>query len=195
MAGVSVPMLVAAPVTAAYFGLYHMFKQWGLAAAGPERASLVILAAGASAELLTSVITIPSEVIKSRLQLGANPHRATGGLLEQTRNFAGIWDAGRCIYRRQGLPGLWAGMHSCLIQDTCLAGLVFLFYEHVRRLQRSAVRDAYLTQPPPRRRCGISWPPCRQASRLGHPCSWQGAWLVRQGQPSPTPWTSSPPAS
>lgn len=131
LAGMSVPLLVSAPSTAAYFGVYHVLKQAGMSFTDGQGASAVIVAAGAAAEVAASILFLPAEVARARLQLGTNPHRATGGLVKDTVNFNGVFDAVRSIYRRQGFPGLWAGWDACLIQDAAASALLFLFYEHV----------------------------------------------------------------
>ncbi len=131
LAGMSVPLIVSAPSTAAYFGVYHMLKQAGMAITDGQGASAVIVAAGAAAEVAASILFLPAEVARARLQLGVNPNRATGGLVKDTVNFNGFFDAVRGIHRRQGLAGLWAGWDACLLQDAAASALLFLFYEHV----------------------------------------------------------------
>lgn len=173
MAGVSVPLLVAAPSTAGYFGVYHVLKQWGLGLAGKDHASAVILGAGAAAELVTTLLVLPSEVIKSRLQLGSNPSRATGGMVPSATNFRGMWHAGRSILHKEGARGLWAGLDACLIQDVAIAGLVFLFYEHVRAVRlRCPCPHPHPALAP--RRCDTPW--CSMARHPPlHPYFWWGA--------------------
>ena len=58
-------------------------------------------AAGGIAELFASVIFVPVDVIRTQLQLGANPHRATGGLVDAKTNHANARAAWRNIYRQQ----------------------------------------------------------------------------------------------
>ena len=62
---------------------------------------LVYLASGASAELMTNVLFVPTEVVKCRLQLGTNPHRATGGVVPRSVNYHGAVDAVTTIVREE----------------------------------------------------------------------------------------------
>lgn len=128
--------LVAAPMSACYFGGYHLAKNtltdvandFGLEESNTLIAA-IILVSGATAELVSSFIFVPCEVVKSRLQLGCSPRRATGGMVLDERNYRGMGDAVKGILQRQGWKGLYAGWNSCLLLDVCFSALQFLFYE------------------------------------------------------------------
>jgi len=90
------------------------------------------LACGAAAELACSAFVVPTEVVKCRLQLGANPHRATGGAVSRTMNYGGPFSAVSHIVRTEGLGALWSGWKSAVIQDCAFSALTFLVYENAR---------------------------------------------------------------
>eukprot|EP01138_Halocafeteria_seosinensis_P009229 gb/GECG01009432.1/.p1 GENE.gb/GECG01009432.1/~~gb/GECG01009432.1/.p1 ORF type:complete len:451 (+),score=52.01 gb/GECG01009432.1/:1-1353(+) len=135
-AGWQVTALVAAPMCACYFGGYHLAKntftdvasKFGLDESNSLMAA-IILVSGAFAEFVSSFVFVPCEVIKSRLQLGKSPKRATGGMVGDEANYRGIADAVRGIVRKQGWHGLYAGWNSCILLDMCFSALQFLFYE------------------------------------------------------------------
>jgi hypothetical protein len=136
-AGMSVTALIAGPTTATYFGAYHLFRErgsaWAGTAPGAAPPAAVVLAAGGAAEFTASMLFVPFDVIKTRLQLGANPSRATGGVVPDATNFRGMVDAGRQIVRREGWRGLWQGWNSSLLQDVTFSALQFYFYERFKR--------------------------------------------------------------
>ena len=76
----------------------HPVRRCALSVSG---ASLPRNGAGAISELVVSVITMPLEVVKNRMQLGANPNRATGGLVSSKTNYPSISAAFRTISRRE----------------------------------------------------------------------------------------------
>ncbi|CAH0513907.1 unnamed protein product [Peronospora belbahrii] len=125
--------LLASPVCAAmYFGTYETIK----AAAAPllpeEHHGLVYFFAGATSEAIISAISVPSEVIKSRLQLGCNPCNASGGVVKCTQNYRGTAHAAKSILTSEGLRGLYAGYLACLSVDTFFSAFSFLFYENLK---------------------------------------------------------------
>lgn len=116
---------------------------------------LVFFGAGAASELVSSMMFVPADVIRNRMQLGKNPHRATGGTIAHTTNYRSIVHGTRVILGTQvallrprnhdsrvdsgcfqGFRGLWVGWQSCMLQDCAFSALQFLVYEQVgtRRL-------------------------------------------------------------
>jgi hypothetical protein len=79
------------------------------------------------------VTNVPTEVVKSRLQLGRNPHNATGGWLKYTSNYTGTAHAVSSIVRSEGVRGLYAGFTACLAVEACYAGFSFAFYEALKK--------------------------------------------------------------
>lgn len=97
---------------------------------------LVYAGAGVAAELMSSVIFVPTEVVKSKLQLGVNPYRATGGMVQATTNYRSAVEAVRHVTRTEGIRGLFSGWHASLLTDCVHGGLQFLTYENIRRYLR-----------------------------------------------------------
>ncbi len=138
--GVSATALCALPSSAIYFGVYEWVKARGLDSCTDEddlQADIVHLSAGACSELASSVVVVPFEVVKSRLQIGGSEYRgAIHGLSMITTN--------------EGMAGLYAGYRACLMCDCVFSGLQFFFYERLRRLvkdrrsnQRAVCPDHY----------------------------------------------------
>ena len=71
-AGVGATVIASFPSTAIYFGVYEFVKDVG-EEAFPAYTPVVHLVAGAASELAGSLITVPCEVVKCRLQLGTVP--------------------------------------------------------------------------------------------------------------------------
>lgn len=145
LAGASVTAAVAAPCTAVYFGVYETVKRAGLvrlcdpARGGDERLEpVVFFVAGATSELGSSLLFLPSEVVKSRLQLGSNPARATGGRVALAANHGGPMEVARSIVSEQGVRGLFAGWRACLLQDCVFSAIQFLVYEEYCLIYRRA---------------------------------------------------------
>mmetsp|Transcript_7179 Transcript_7179/g.25628 ORF Transcript_7179/g.25628 Transcript_7179/m.25628 type:complete len:393 (-) Transcript_7179:110-1288(-) len=138
LAGVSITMCAAAPCTAVYFAVYETAKKAGLARITDERLEpAVFFAAGAVSELGSTVLFLPAEVVKNRLQLGANPARATAGRVSLATNHSGPVAAARHILAVEGVAGMWAGWRACLLQDMAFSAVQFLVYEEYCRLFRS----------------------------------------------------------
>lgn len=133
-AGLSATIVASPPATAVYFWTYEWAKRVGFSLTGGKYETAVFFTAGAVSELASSVLFVPLEVVKSRLQLGANPARATGGTLQDSVNFRGISHALRGIYREGGWPALMVGWKSGLIQDMCFSATQFLLYENLKQI-------------------------------------------------------------
>ena len=122
--------MMTSPVSnAVYFTAYERLKYTLNTAVGPGFEPVVYFAAGGLAELFSSLLVVPMEVVKARLQLGVNPSRATGGLVAMTTNFTGVRDAFCGVYAERGFRGLTAGWHACLLQDMCFSATQFFCYE------------------------------------------------------------------
>jgi hypothetical protein len=131
-AGLSATLAQSPPSTAVYFMTYEYAKEWGLRATGGENKDAVYFAAGASSELFASLVFVPLEVVKSRLQLGDNPRRATGGVVASETNFPSIRAALRGIYAERGVAGLTAGWKAGFVQDVVFSALQFVVYENTK---------------------------------------------------------------
>ena len=82
----------------------------------PQYHSAVHFVAGGAAEFCSSILFVPFDVVRSRLQLGSNPNRATGGVVADTKNFGSVREAFRCIRRIEVHP-----MATCLLLLTTMA--------------------------------------------------------------------------
>lgn len=134
LAGVRVTALVSAPSAAIYFASYHFLKGKLLAFASSEQEkAMVYFVAGGTAEFLSSMLFIPLDVVKCRLQLGVNPDRATGGIVPRQTNYRGIVHALKEMAREEGFASLYAGWKSSLLQDCTFSALQFMFYETLQR--------------------------------------------------------------
>lgn len=90
--------------------------------------------AGGFSELACSGVNVPFEVIKSRLQLGRNPKRASGGAFKTEVNYVNTWHACKSILQEEGVQGLYSGYKACLAVDMSVAAFSFLFYEQVAHI-------------------------------------------------------------
>ncbi|KAH7860449.1 hypothetical protein Vadar_013542 [Vaccinium darrowii] len=105
------------PASALFVGVYEPAKQT-LLKIFPENLSAVAhLTAGAIGGVAASLIRVPTEVVKQRMQ---------------TRQFASAPDAVRLIVSREGFKGLYAGYGSFLLRDLPFDALQFCLYEQLR---------------------------------------------------------------
>ena len=132
-AGLRATLAQGPPSTALYFLTYEAAKAAGLRATEGRHADLVFFASGAASELFASVVFVPLEVVKSRMQLGANPRRATGGVVAAEANFRTVREALAGIYAERGLAGLTAGWQAGFVQDVAFSATQFLIYENLKQ--------------------------------------------------------------
>ena len=89
----------------------------------------MLTCAGFIADLAASVVYVPSEVLKTRLQLQGrynNPFFTSG------YNYRGTVDASRTIIRQEGISALFHGYKATLFRDLPFSALQFAFYEQAR---------------------------------------------------------------
>ncbi|KAF1811610.1 mitochondrial carrier protein-like protein [Eremomyces bilateralis CBS 781.70] len=125
--GVAPAFLGSFSGTVIFFGTYEWSKR--LLLDSGMNASLAYLSAGFIADLAASPLYVPSEVLKTRLQLQGrhnNPYFKSG------YNYRSMRDAVRTIYRGEGLPALFYGYKATLIRDLPFSALQFAFYEQER---------------------------------------------------------------
>lgn len=80
-------------------------------------------------DLAASIVYVPSEVLKTRLQLQGrynNPHFYSG------YNYRNTLDAARTIVRLEGFPALFHGYQATLCRDLPFSALQFMFWEQFR---------------------------------------------------------------
>lgn len=101
---------------------------------------LTFAGTGFLGDLAASVVYVPSEVLKTRLQLQGrynNPHFNSG------YNYRSTVDAARTIVRSEGLSALFYGYQATLYRDLPFSALQFMFWEQFRdwAVQWKGTRD------------------------------------------------------
>jgi Mitochondrial carrier protein len=81
---------------------------------------------GFLADFAASFIYVPSEVLKTRLQLQG---RYRNPFFNSGYNYRGTLDAARTIARREGFPALFHGYKATIFRDLPFSALQFTFYE------------------------------------------------------------------
>lgn len=133
--GYSPAALGSFPATLTFFLTYEYTKrlfinEWGV----PD--SVAFFTSGLLGDLASSFIYVPSEVLKTRLQLQGrynNPHSLSA------YNYRGMTDACRTIVRTEGYRALFYGYKATLIRDLPFSAIQFAFYEKFHSLAQSFV--------------------------------------------------------
>ncbi|KAK9367543.1 mitochondrial carrier domain-containing protein [Lipomyces kononenkoae] len=122
------------PGTTIFFGTYEFTKRNMIVYGVPE--TLTHLASGFVGDLAASCIYVPSEVLKTRLQLQGrynNKHFHSG------YNYKGTWDAIKSIIRVEGWSALFFGYKATLLRDLPFSALQLAFYEKFRSTTQTIV--------------------------------------------------------
>ncbi|KAF9199861.1 hypothetical protein BGZ49_009969 [Haplosporangium sp. Z 27] len=122
--GVAPAMTGSLPGTTLYFGTYEYTKRTLTAAGCPD--TLAHLAGGSIGDFFASFIYVPSEVLKTRMQLQGrynNPSFISG------YNYKNTWHALRMIVKYDGVGALYQGYRATLLRDVPFSALQFAFYE------------------------------------------------------------------
>ncbi|CVK88919.1 hypothetical protein FPRO06_03760 [Fusarium proliferatum] len=112
------------PGTVMFFGTYEWSKRFLIDHGVQQHISY--LTAGFLGDLAASIVYVPSEVLKTRLQLQGrynNPHFTSG------YNYRGTIDAARTIVRAEGASALFYGYKATLYRDLPFSALQFMFWE------------------------------------------------------------------
>nr|CAG8552099.1 5557_t:CDS:10 [Entrophospora candida] len=112
------------PATTIYFGTYEFFKRNLTGIGIPDTISH--LSSGALGDVVASTVYVPSEVLKTRLQLQGrynNPHFFCG------YNYRNTWHAVQMIYKLEGASAFYHGYRATLLRDVPFSALQFAFYE------------------------------------------------------------------
>ncbi|CAN8102266.1 unnamed protein product [Discula destructiva] len=120
-------LLGSFPGTVLFFGTYEFSKR-NLIDYGVQP-NLAYLTAGFLGDLAASIVYVPSEVLKTRLQLQGrynNPHFSSG------YNYRSTFDAARTIVRSEGPSALFHGYQATLYRDLPFSALQFMFWEQFR---------------------------------------------------------------
>ncbi|KAI9032811.1 mitochondrial carrier protein [Phycomyces nitens] len=127
-AGVTPAMLGSIPGTSLYFGIYEVTKRTLTANSVPE--VVAHLAAGSLGDLAASVVYVPSEVLKTRMQLQGrynNPHFISG------YNYRSTWHAAKVIVKYDGFGALFHGFKATILRDVPYSALQFACYERFKK--------------------------------------------------------------
>lgn len=119
------------PGTVMFFGTYEWSKRFLLDRGLQQHLSY--LSAGLIGDLAASIVYVPSEVLKTRLQLQGrhnNPYFHSG------YNYRGTIDAARTIVRHEGFSALFYGYKATLWRDLPFSALQFTFWEQFQAWAR-----------------------------------------------------------
>lgn len=112
------------PGTIIFFGTYEYSKRhmidFGI------RPQLAYLTSGFIADLAASIIYVPSEVLKTRLQLQG---RYDNPFFKSGYNYKGTAHAARTIVKEEGFSALFHGYKATIFRDLPFSALQFAFYE------------------------------------------------------------------
>ncbi len=135
--GYEAAMLGSFPGTAIFFGTYEslkrlMINEWDL---NPTFSYLV---SGFVGDFASTIVYVPSEVLKTRLQLQGrhnNPHFTSG------YNYKNTTDAIKTIVKTEGWQTLYFGYKATIVRDLPFSALQLAFYEKFRQLAFQYARD------------------------------------------------------
>ncbi|KAJ9553742.1 hypothetical protein OSB04_017787 [Centaurea solstitialis] len=113
------------PASALFIGVYEPAKQKLLKMLPDNLSAVAHLTAGAIGGVAASLVRVPTEVVKQRMQ---------------TRQFASAPDALRLIVSKEGFKGLYAGYGSFLLRDLPFDAIQFCIYEQLRIGYKLAAR-------------------------------------------------------
>ncbi|CAG8984091.1 hypothetical protein HYALB_00010591 [Hymenoscyphus albidus] len=117
-------LLGSFPGTIIFFGTYEYSKRnmidYGI---NPQ---LAYLTSGFVADGAASFVYVPSEVLKTRLQLQG---RYNNPFFQSGYNYKGFTHAARTIYRQEGFSALFYGYKATIFRDLPFSALQFTFYE------------------------------------------------------------------
>ncbi|RIB09332.1 mitochondrial carrier domain-containing protein [Gigaspora rosea] len=122
--GVTPAILGSVPATTIYFGIYELTKRKLTAIGIPD--TVAHLTAGSVGDVMASTVYVPSEVLKTRLQLQGrynNPHFFSG------YNYKNTWHAAQMLYKYEGPSAFYHGYKATLLRDVPFSALQFAFYE------------------------------------------------------------------
>lgn len=118
--------------TVIFFGCYEWSKRFMVdnGVAPP----VAYFASGFVADLAASPLYVPTEVLKTRLQLQGrhnNPYFFSG------YNYRGTFHALKTIYQQEGFRELFSGYKATLFRDLPFSALQFAFYEQEQKIAKS----------------------------------------------------------
>lgn len=118
---------------------YEGVRGIGEKVGSPKMRPVFDFAAGMCSEILSSLIYVPEEVIKSRMMLGRITNRMSfypfslGHWTVDNSGYKTSFHAAREIYHLEGIRGFYHGYCSCILTDCINSGFQVLFYDAMRR--------------------------------------------------------------
>jgi len=122
-------LVCSAPARGAYFAGYEAVKSLGGTHLSAQHQPLVHFMAGSIAQLSGSVLWVPQDVVKERLQVQKDPLSSNGMV---KGNFKGSLDAVKRIIQEEGIRGLYRGYIAHQVVWTPYNGLYFGAYEQIK---------------------------------------------------------------
>ncbi|PRW20277.1 S-adenosylmethionine carrier chloroplastic mitochondrial [Chlorella sorokiniana] len=113
-AGIWGNLVGVAPASAIFMAVYEPTKQFVMRQVGEQQQFLGPLAGGVAAGLASSLVRVPTEVVKTRMQTGEFTHAFT---------------ALKTIIATEGRRGIFAGYGSFLLRDLPFDAIEFVSYE------------------------------------------------------------------
>ncbi|KAK5175144.1 uncharacterized protein LTR77_000281 [Saxophila tyrrhenica] len=129
--GVTPAFLGSFAGTFIFFGAYEWSKRFMLDHGAPG--TMAYLSAGFFADLVISPLYVPTEVLKTRLQLQGrynNPYFSSG------YNYRSTMHALRTIYRTEGLGEFFSGYKATIYRDLPFSAVQFAIYEQEQRIAK-----------------------------------------------------------
>ncbi|EFJ30292.1 hypothetical protein SELMODRAFT_146160 [Selaginella moellendorffii] len=127
--GLAGNLLGVLPASAIFVGVYEPVKRKLEECLPDHLSSIAHLTAGATGGLAASLVRVPTEVVKQRMQ---------------TREFPRAHIAVRSIVSNEGFRGLYAGFGSFLLRDLPFDAIQFCIYEQLKiGYKKMARRDLY----------------------------------------------------
>uniref|UniRef100_A0A803QU40 S-adenosylmethionine transporter n=1 Tax=Cannabis sativa TaxID=3483 RepID=A0A803QU40_CANSA len=123
--GLNGNLIGSLPASAVCVGVYEPAKQALLTSLPEKFSALAHLTAGIIGGAASSLIRVPTEVVKQRMQTG---------------QFASAPNAVRLIIAKEGFKGLYAGYGSFLLRDLPFDAIQFCMYEQLRIGYKIAAR-------------------------------------------------------
>ncbi|KAJ4308968.1 hypothetical protein N0V94_009144 [Neodidymelliopsis sp. IMI 364377] len=117
--------------TVCFFGAYEWSKRFMID--NGVAPSVAYFTAGLLADLAAAPAYVPSEVLKTRLQLQG---RYNNPFFNSGYNYRSTIDAARVIVRTEGFSALFHGYKATLWRDLPFSALQFTFYEKERNLAK-----------------------------------------------------------
>ncbi|MCJ1309543.1 hypothetical protein MMC25_003203 [Agyrium rufum] len=129
--GVTPAFLGSFPGTVIFFGTYEYSKRQMIDSGTPN--SIAYLAAGFIADFAASFVYVPSEVLKTRLQLQG---RYNNPYFSSSYNYRSTYDAFNTIVRTEGFAALFHGYKATIFRDLPFSAIQFAFYEQEQKLAK-----------------------------------------------------------